>query len=431
MSSAAAIDVARQPSHERPTDHASRLLGAAGVFSLGLLGAFQLKLIGTISAAEFALLAVLPFTFVAARELDRRVQLLLLLGAAWLWNQVVTDLVRHSAFVDYSRGWSKIAFALVNLLALWFLVGRRLDRQLLFASGLAAAFALRFALNPSELAQGDPWKFGFAVPVTLGIAIASSTTFARRKWFVQPALLASASVLNMMLGFRSLAGVCFLAAVLLTLRSRRAGGVRLTPTALAVIAAASAVAFFVGYQRAAKDGVLGPAAAVKFENQSRGTGGLFLAGRPEAYASALAIRDSPFIGHGSWPSNPKYRLAMVGELRSRGYLAYEPFETDRIPTHSYLLGAWVEAGILGAVFWAAVLALCVSALLAIHQSHTRFAALGSFLGFWLIWDVLFSPFGTDGRVIVPFAIVVLVSALRDAHARSSQSRASSPAGAGA
>ena len=416
MSTAAALDIASHRLDRRSADQASRLLGAAGLFAIGLLGAVQIKIIGTISGTELALLAILPFTFVASRKLDRRVLLLLVPGAVWLWSQVVTDLARDSVFVDYSRGWAKIAFSLVNLAALWFLVGRRLERQLLLASGLAAAFVLRFALNRSELAEGDPWKFGLAVPVTLGITIVASTTFARRRWFLQPALLASAALVNMMLGFRSLAGVCFLAAVLLTLRSKKAGGFRLTPTALVVVAAASAIVFFVGYQRAAKDGLLGPAAAVKFEDQSRGTGGIFLAGRPETYASALAIRDSPVVGHGSWPSDPRYRLAMVGELRSRGYLIYETFETDRIPTHSHLLGAWVEAGILGAVFWAAVLALCVSALLAIYRSGTQYAALGSFLGFWLIWDVLFSPFGSDRRIIVPFSIVVLISALRDARA---------------
>jgi hypothetical protein len=430
MSSALVWD-SRSGSGARSVDHANRLLAAMMVVAIGLLVAVDITVVSTVYAAEFALLAVLPFTLVAKRELDPRILLLLLLGVGWLWSQVVTDIIRDSSFDDYARGWARIAFALVNLVALWFLVGGRLQRQLFFAAGLAGGFALRFALDPSQLAEGDPWKFGLAVPVTLGMTIMASTTVAQATWFVQPALLGFASFVNMMLGFRSLAGVCFLAAVLLILRPKGAGGVRLTPIAVVLVAAVAAVAFFIGYQRAAKDGLLGPAAAVKFESQARGDLGILLVGRPETYPSILAIRDSPFIGHGSWPSDPQYRLAMAAELRSGGYLVYEAADTDLIPTHSYLLGAWVEAGIIGAVFWVAVLALCISALLAIQRSLSAFAPLAAFLGFWLTWDVLFSPFGTDRRIIAPFAIVVLVSALRDAHAGSSQSRASSPAGGGA
>jgi hypothetical protein len=429
VSSAVALPV-RKPEPGARSLGAERVLADAGALAIGLLFAVDITIVSTVYGTEFALLALFPFTLVARRELDRRILLLLVLGAAWLWSQFLADLIRVSSFEDYSRGWARIGFTLANLVVLWLLLGGHLKRQLLFAAGLAAALVVRFVFEPGQLAEGDPWKFGLAVPVTLGLAIVASTKSAQRAWFLQPAVLASASFVNMILGFRSLAGVCFLAAVLLTLRSRRAGGFRLTPVALAVIAVASAVAFFVGYQRAARDGLLGPAAAVKFENQTRGSGGIFLAGRPETYASILAIRDSPLIGHGSWPSDPKYRLAMAGELRSRGYVVYEPFETDLIPTHSYVLGAWVEAGILGAVFWCVVLALCASALLAIHRSDTRFAPLGSFLGFWLIWDVLLSPFGADRRVIVPFAVVVLVSALRDANRRGSGSSLSSREGDG-
>ena len=430
MSSALAFQHGRRVAREHPADQAGRLLAGVLIFAAGVLVAVPIQVVATVYAVEFALLAVLPFTLAGERKLDRWVRLLLLLGMAWLWSQIVTDLLRDSAFFDYSRGWARIGFALLNLVVLWLLLGEGHRRQLLFASGLAAGLALRFVLDPGRLAEGDPWKFGLAFPVTLAIIIAASTKVAEASWFVQPALLASASFVNMMLGFRSLAGVCFLAAVLLMLRSRWAGGGRLTPVALVVVSAVAAVGFFIGYQRAAKDGLLGPAAAVKFETQSRGGDlGIVLAGRPETYASALAIRDSPLIGHGSWPSDPQYRLAMAAELRSRGYLVYEPADTDRIPTHSHLLGAWVEAGLLGAVFWGAVLVLCCSALLAVQRSRTDFAPLAAFFGFGLAWDVLFSPFGADRRIIVPFAIVVLVSALRDARYRDQRARESGRAGA--
>jgi hypothetical protein len=409
-------DVAVRPARsiEPSALYATRLLAAASIVVIGLLVAVELQLIGTLYAAELVLLALLPFTLLARRQVDRWISLFVLLGLAWLWSQFITDLIRQSAFVDYSRGWSKIGLVVINLLILWALLGGRRHRLLLFASGLALGLAFRFAFFPSDYALGDPWKFGLALPVTLGIAIAASTELAQSKWFLQPALLSSASFLNILLGFRSLAGVCFLAAVVLTLRSNRTRGRRLRPVALIAIGIAAASAFVFAYGRAAKEGLLGPAAAVKYDRQSRGDLGIILAARPELYAAMLAIRDSPLLGHGSWAADPKYRLEMSAELRSRGYIVHDRAQTsDVIPSHSHILGAWVDGGFLGALFWAAVIALCVITLGAIRGSPTFYAPLGALLATLLLWDILFSPFGADRRVTVPFAIVVLVSTLRD------------------
>src|SRR5437660_8719552 len=102
-----------------------------------------------------------------------------------------------------------------------------------------------------------------------------------------------------------------------------------------------------------------------------------------------AIRDSPIIGHGSWAKNPKYVAALQDELHKAGYQGSTvPISPDLIPTHSHLFGAWVEAGILGAVFWFWALGLVASVLPRLHRLGDARVALVAFLAISFLWDVL-------------------------------------------
>ena len=46
----------------------------------------------------------------------------------------------------------------------------------------------------------------------------------------------------------------------------------------------------------------------KFEGQAKGDYGVLVGGRPETLVAMQAIRDSPIIGHGSYPVDPKSQL---------------------------------------------------------------------------------------------------------------------------
>jgi len=80
---------------------------------------------------------------------------------------------------------------------------------------------------------------------------------------------------------------------------------------------------------------------------------------------------------------------------------------DLIPTHSYVFGSWVEAGIVGAIFWMFFL---------IYTAYTLFSASGdepllpffAFVALMLMWDILFSPLGTPTRFIAPFFMVTII-----------------------
>jgi hypothetical protein len=83
-----------------------------------------------------------------------------------------------------------------------------------------------------------------------------------------------------------------------------------------------------------------------------------------------------------------------------------------IPTHSYLMGAWVEAGVLGAFVWAWALWLALLVLTKLYRRDGRLVPLIAFAGFALTWNVLFSPYGSFERLIAPFYVLILIFASR-------------------
>ena len=251
---------------------------------------------------------------------------------------------------------------------------------------------------PEAYAEGGSWKFGLALPSTLAIVIVASTC--RRSDVVCAAGTARHGGTSQHHAGLSLAGWrVFLAAVVLMLRSRRARGRKMTPITLAVIGTVAAAAFFLAYERAAKEGVLGPAAAVKYERQSQGDLGI-----PCRPAGNLCSEDGDtrLTDTRAWvvASDPKYRVG-DGPSWSRRYLIYDrAVKTDvnflRTRTSS---AREVEAGIVGAAFWIAVLGLRQDArghsritkrVCPIRRVLCRAAHLGH----------LVSPFGADRRVTV-------------------------------
>jgi hypothetical protein len=98
-------------------------------------------------------------------------------------------------------------------------------------------------------------------------------------------------------------------------------------------------------------------------------------------------------------------------VERRAELGYKKFQggklDDLIPTHSYLFGSWVEAGIFGGIFWSFIWGFAAYAFL--HASGREpLLPLFAFASLMLMWDVLFSPLGTPTRFVAPFFVAATV-----------------------
>ena len=167
----------------------------------------------------------------------------------------------------------------------------------------ATAVSLGFLLAPHPYAAVDPWKWGLALPVSLAVAAAVSGRRAADQPWLPPAAFGILGVLNLLLGYRSLGGICLVVGAYLCLSAvmprRPVSHPRRRAVAGVAFLALAAVSVLGLYSAAAASGFLGAEAQTKYFDQA-GVFGALLGGRAEALVSSQAIADSPIIGHGSW-----------------------------------------------------------------------------------------------------------------------------------
>jgi hypothetical protein len=343
----------------------------------------------------------------------------LVLCSLWLASQVVTDIVRKSAFADYARCWSMIGLTLIGFVVLNALLYGQPRRLVIYGWGLVAGSVLAFFISPSEFALGSPWKFGISFPVNLALFLLISSERCRGHWPIT--LSASMGVINICLGARSQGEFCLMAACyvfttrFLNAKGKagskvKAGTILALVTSIILGVAGTAWA----YRYAATAGILGEDAKDKYEQESSGKYGVLLGGRPDLLGALPAIYDSPILGHGAWAEDWTYLKAEQEALILMGYkgaavLVREDIESGNIPAHSYLLQAWVWAGIVGAIFWAWVFGFTARTLMRIYPPTAALLPLFSLVAFSLLWEILFSPFGEEVRIVFPYFMVLVMT----------------------
>ena len=392
----------------------------AFTFFLAASGSFVVQLIGELPIATLILLPVAPILIALRPERLQRKRLLplfVLLGI-WLIGQGVTDLYRGTNSADWLRTMARILFLGLWMLCLAILVGQNTRRQALFLAGFAVGSLLQAFLQPSDLAEADPWKFGYSAGIT-GLVVLLSCIFFRRQKIILVLLFMAAAVLNLTFNFRSPILVLFITLVLVVPIPAQFGSFRLLPSSrsparvvllivLAVVAGKSAESLVL---LLTAQGVLGEAAQEKNMAQSEAKAGLLLGGRSEILVSSRAVLDSPFLGHGSWAKDLHY-VEMYHDLRAsygmkrEEELTGEDEERDLIPTHSHLMGSWVDAGLCGALFWIYVFCLVAKGIASAGISPPPLAPVYVYKLTAFLWDILFSP--AASRTILPEAFLLIV-----------------------
>jgi hypothetical protein len=399
----------------------SGLFEDALCFVVPSLSCIEVNLIGRMFITELALLCLLPFLILRRGALlkDKLPRMVLLLGAAWFASQVITDLIRNVQMDDLLRGWAKIAFTIINFSALYLLMDRKPRRFVLYSAGMATGFLLQTHTTPDPGFGVDPWKFGYSYPFTSYGVVAAVfiQNLAAGRW-IAPAVLIILGVVNFYMGTRSVGLTLFMGAGLLLFkdlgRNFLAHHTKLVIVAAVILGCVGLWGVIQGYEYAAASGFLGPDAQEKYETQTSGDLPLILSGRPEIVGAVMAIADSPILGHGSWAKDKEYVIQLMETMQRLGVefridTKDDPEYSELIPSHSHLFGAWVEAGVLGAVFWTFALVITGRALLVFLTSERNWLdplIVQSILE--ITWTILFSPYGAQQRFFTPFLLVFLI-----------------------
>jgi hypothetical protein len=387
-------------------------LGDVFCFVAPALQFVQIQLVGTLMATDLVLLAALPIALIRHpdRLKQKPVPTILTLGSFWLISQIATDIVRHSAPEDYLRGWIKITLILVGFIVVWTVVCTSLRRFVLYGMGVAVGGPLTLYFHPSDNMIASPWKFGLAGPITT-LVVLGVARFARHRYLGILLPLLMLAVVHSFANARSGALVCVVTAIYTLFQmstagnQHRLGGLRLS--LLAGVTGICIFGFVALYSHYAELGVFGKYAQRKLEAQS-GEGGLLLGGRGEILGSGQAILDSPLLGHGSWARDPTYSAILAEERAELGYKDLEHGKRDDlIPGHSHIFGAWVEAGLAGAVFWLYILFYVIRSLAKVSGWEPLLPLFAS-MGFGLLWNILFSPISPELRFVTPYCIAAMI-----------------------
>lgn len=292
-------------------------------------------------------------------------------------------------------------------------------RRVIPVAWIAVSYALGLVigviLHPGIAYAENPWRFGYAVPVTILVLALSSLS--GRLW-LELGSIATLAIVSAAEGGRSSSGLLTMAGALVLWQHRP----RLTGRAASALGTI-AVVLVLGWgvynslQGAALEGYLGQAAQQRTQAQLDLSGSLIRGGRPESGASTALFESRPQgFGPGIAPSmddllTAKQGMVAIGYDPDNGYVERYMFGQGRIELHSVGADLWVLYGLPGL---ALVLGLVWAALhyLGRGLADRTAIALGVFLALRTLWDLAFSPIGSSLDQLVLAVAVILVPARR-------------------
>ena len=395
-------------------------------FLIGFLSAFSIHIVGSLPLGEFMLVPLFPVLLSTRgnRVLSARMNPIYILLGVWLFSQLATDIYRSSPQESWMKGLAAIGFFIIDIISMVVLTQGKPLRQVIFLFGFSLGTILAFKIQPSDIVLGDPWKFALSSAVAGLLLLIGCYFYKRKNYAIVGLLVVILIVLNLMFNYRSdVLFLLVLAVLVLPVVPEQIGRVRLLPhrrstgrvVILAGLALMAGALTFLIISFVSKVGLAGEEAQEKNMHQLESKQGILLSGRPEILVSSKAVLDSPIIGHGSEAKDYKYVEMLYDiQIRNGGWMDLKDTENDSrgtIPTHSHLMGAWVSAGIFGAVFWVYLYVLVFRALVIVSLNRPAMAPIYAWILIQMLWNIIFSPFGSTVRINEALAIIIITDLL--------------------
>lgn len=388
----------------------SSLFSQAGlaIFLVGVASGIPIQTVGRLFLGEIGLIAISPIVAILLLGLTdqygRTARTILgFMILSWV-GYLLSDLVRGTPTNDYLRGWSRWVAMGASFATLAWLGSKNIRYLAYFLIGLSVGGCLTPIAMGGLPGPKVYWKFYAGVPVII-IAVAAVSRF--RPW-ASIATLVGLAVVSIALDTRShalaaitTAGITFLAA----LRTANARGavVRVSKTSMLAGAAAIAAVMLLGVYL-----ILTLGARYGYGERFQKSNSTRMASATVAWS---AVKESPFIGYGSWPRDrelARQRDKLVA--KAKGTHAFRTAnQDDLIIAHSQILQGWLEGGILGLAFFA-LLAWQLGRYLmwiALASPYFSLLPLMTFVLLECAWNLFFSPFSGAQRIYIPASCVII------------------------
>jgi hypothetical protein len=371
-------------------------------FLVGFAGDFSIPLVGSMPISEFLLLGVVchaTLYIAVTRTLPAPVpapRLLLFFCVCQLVafeSYIVSDLWWMSTPIDYVRGWSRMAFLLIDIVAFAFLFDDSSRCFVIFEVGRIFGATKLLFVGPLF---GDYWKFGFGPLLTVAALLVVPRYLGFWATFLACIGLGA---LNNAFHARSHAAVCFLVGLfILAYRLPRVFRKVLFITATLLVI------------------VTLPWTTKRMLGETEGRANRSNVERSAMVQSAWeGFLASPIIGNGSWFSKSQVwdnflLIRSEKERKSGGGLGFDPNNFENVAIHSQILTTLCEGGLFGGTFFAALAAFSFWALwyclTTAQWSWLMPIRLTVLIG--TFWGIYMSPFSGAIRVNIGVATALIL-----------------------
>ncbi len=381
--------------------HAEHFIAIAGTVLIAMRFKVTPQLL---TAGDLFALAMLPLWFPATRRYVGARALLLLGLLCFPAGLLLSAINSVDHTVRMGLG-ATATFVMVSLLAsvgflLW-------AREKLTEGGLVAGFGLGLLIGlllstPSSLFATNPWKFGYALPVTILLLGLAAIT---RRRGLELLVVVGLCIGSAFADARSSFAILLLTAALLAWQMRPASKNRRQSAFRAVIGlGVTAVVVYNLGQALILEGLLGPETQSRTATQIADTGSLILGGRPEIMATLALMYRSPLgFGSGTIPNyndviTAKQGMSLINYDPNNGYVENWMFGNG-YALHSLFGDLWASYGFVGLILTGFVL---MTTLRRLGQTLTarRASAALLYASALTLWNIFFAPFNSGLRMLI-------------------------------
>jgi O-antigen ligase len=340
----------------------------------------------------------------------------------FLGVQMLSDVVNHTDMNNMLRGWAALSVAIVMFTFMF----RMFDETPKVIVAFMIAEVVRLIVfgqsnleqDTADLAESySAFKFRIA-PITNNIILLLVYwAYNKRKDKLTVAIFVLYGLLCIGLDYRS-NGLFYLFAGLIVLFKKQLMNMTLArKIGITLTVGISFQILFMFYVNAVLSGAFGGKHA---DTQLQETGNpynpfnLISQGRGEFFVAIEAIKDAPFLGHGSWAvdKDNHYRAMMFKDMDAGKMRENMLNNSGVIPSHSVLLGAWLYAGVIGFLVMLYIFIMVMKKAFSLIKDErameTPYYPLIALYTVQLLWTFPFSPL-PQIRNIIPVFIAFIIT----------------------
>lgn len=396
------------------------------VFIIGLFSMIKVRILGTFGLSEIFIFVL--YFFVANPFIwlkHRGVTNLFLMACLWLLGVFISDRYNGTSMEDSLKGFFNVFFLIGLIPFVYWALHDNPRRMLCFWIGNAIsslfAFYIQKSVDLNEF-EFDVWRvYAWHYP----FMIFSGVLFYKGKTLLACMLVEGFAIWSLFHMSRnvfltitlSVCVILFIKYIAKENLQEHIEAFKRKLIGLFLVLSIAGIGIGLAYEYLASNRILGERAYAKYYMQKHSKLGL-VSGRGDFFQSVYLVSKNPIFGYGSYARNTDGALDDYYISNGISYNRVE-LHDNMLPGHSYLMGSWLFAGILGALFWIYIIFLIGKFFRGALLYDKELIGINVLLTFAVLWNILFSPFANRLNFLFYIIMIILTLNQQSQYVRSS------------